>query len=59
MAATELHEQDMKKKCEREMNNTKDPIEKLRLKCLARGASGIKGLSRYVYELRHLQISLL
>ena len=46
MAATERHEEELKQKCAKEADQAKDPIEKLRLKCLARGASGIKGMSR-------------
>ena len=47
MAATYRHEQEMKKKCARAVHTAQDPLEKLRLKCLMRGASGIKGISRY------------
>ena len=46
MAATKRHEEDLKRKSKRQENKTDDPIEMLRLKCLARGASGIKGLGR-------------
>ena len=47
MAATSRGEQDMKRKCEEACKTTKDPLELLRLKCLARGASGIKSIARY------------
>jgi hypothetical protein len=40
-------EADMKAKAERELANCKDPIEKLRLFALSRGAKGILGLGRY------------
>ena len=46
MAATHRQEEDMKRKCKEAMANTKDPVEKLRLSCLTRGASGIKGIGR-------------
>ncbi|KAL5283390.1 hypothetical protein ACFFRR_005960 [Megaselia abdita] len=41
-------EADLITKCKRELSNglEKDPIEKLRLTCLSRGATGIIGLSR-------------
>lgn len=39
-------EADMKAKAARDLANAKDPIEKLRLFALARGASGILGLGR-------------
>ena len=51
MAATYRHEQEMKKKCARAVHTAQDPLEKLRLKCLMRGASGIKGISRYISKL--------
>ena len=46
MAATDRLEADLKEKSSRKINETSDPVEKLRLKCLARGANGIKGLAR-------------
>lgn len=49
MAATELHEEEMKKKCQRQATDAKEPLEKLRLCLLSKGASGIKGLSRSAY----------
>ena len=47
MAATHRHEQEMRERCARAVSKTQDPLEKLRLKCLMRGASGIKGIGRY------------
>ena len=46
MAATHRQEEDMKRKCKEAIASAKDPIEKLRLNCLSRGASGIKGIAR-------------
>ena len=46
MADTSRQEQELKQKAAAAVGKTTDPIEKLRLKCLARGASGIKGLGR-------------
>ena len=48
MADTSRQEQELKQKAAAGIDKAKDPIERLRLKCLARGASGIKGLGRYV-----------
>lgn len=45
--ATHRQDDEMKRKCNEAAAKTSDPLEKLRLKCLARGASGIKGLGRY------------
>lgn len=46
MAATERHEEELKQNCAKKIAQATDPVEKLRLKCLARGANGIKGLGR-------------
>ena len=47
MASTERHEREMTQKANRALQQgVKDPIELLRLQCLARGAAGIKGLGR-------------
>ncbi|XP_072032233.1 calcyphosin-like protein [Amphiura filiformis] len=46
MAGTARHDREMKRNCDKKANSTKDPVEKLRLRCLARGSSGIKGLGR-------------
>lgn len=40
------NEDELKAKAERAMANAKDPIEKLRLYALSRGAKGILGLGR-------------
>ncbi len=50
MADIVRQEQELKDKCATDLKSGKvtDPIEKLRLNCLSRGASGIKGLARYV-----------
>ena len=40
-------EADLKAKAERALATARDPIEKLRLFALARGAKGILGLGRY------------
>ena len=48
MAATKRHEDDLKTKSEQALKKgVGNPVEALRLKCLARGASGIKGIGRY------------
>ena len=47
MAATHRQEDEMKRKCQEAVTGATDPLEKLRLKCLARGAAGIKGMGRY------------
>ena len=48
MAATHRHEEELKQKCKQKAQTEKDPLELLRLKCLERGAAGIKGIGRYV-----------
>lgn len=44
--ATERSQEELKRKANLAMQTSKDPIEILRAKCLARGANGIRGLSR-------------
>ena len=39
-------EEEMKRKYRQLADSSSDPVEKLRYSCLARGASGIKGLGR-------------
>jgi len=46
MAGTARHDREMKMNAKKKMNSTKDPIEMLRLQCLARGSAGIKGIGR-------------
>ena len=46
MAATERGERELKIKCKKAAREATDPLEQLRLQCLARGASGIKGIGR-------------
>jgi len=46
MAATKRTQHEMQQKCKKALSQAKDPLEKLRLACLARGANGIQGLSR-------------
>lgn len=48
MAATHRHEREMKMKCRKAAATTTSPVELLRLRCLERGSSGIKGLGRSV-----------
>ena len=51
MASTKRHEDDLKRNSEQALKKgVKDPIEALRLKCLSRGASGIKGIGRYMVD---------
>lgn len=46
MAATARMQAEMRRKAEKNLETCTDPVEKLRNQCLARGANGIKGLSR-------------
>ena len=45
MAGTARHQKELKDQSEKTLAISKDPIERLRAACLARGAQGIKGLS--------------
>ena len=59
MACTERHEREMSQKANRALQQgVKDPIELLRLQCLARGAAGIKGLGRFLYTITDINRSL-
>ena len=49
MAGTARHDREMAMKAQKDLRSTKHPIERLRLQCLARGSSGIKGLGRCFY----------
>ncbi|KAL4237038.1 hypothetical protein ACF0H5_005422 [Mactra antiquata] len=48
MAATSRQNRELQQKCKAKLNSgeVQDPVEKIRLRCLARGACGIKGLAR-------------
>ncbi|CAL8278881.1 unnamed protein product [Merluccius merluccius] len=46
MAGTSRHDREMAIKAKRQLSACSDPVERLRLQCLARGSSGIKGLGR-------------
>lgn len=46
MAATTRGEREMMAKASQKLKGSTDPLERLRLQCLSRGASGIKGLAR-------------
>nr|XP_002132094.1 calcyphosin-like protein [Ciona intestinalis] len=46
MAGTARHDNQMAEKARKLLDTTQDPVEKLRLQCLSRGSSGIKGLGR-------------
>ena len=46
MAATDRQNRELVQKMKRQAATATDPLEKLRCQCLARGASGIKGLGR-------------
>ncbi|KAM6901292.1 calcyphosin-like protein [Lycodopsis pacificus] len=46
MAGTSRHDREMNAKAKRELQECRDPLERLRLQCLSRGSSGIKGLGR-------------
>lgn len=46
MAATDRGNRELKMKAKAQLQTAVDPLERLRLQCLSRGASGIKGLGR-------------
>lgn len=46
MAATHRHVNEMVQKAKQTLQTTKDPLEKLRATCMARGVNGIHGVSR-------------
>ncbi|XP_075060755.1 calcyphosin isoform X1 [Mixophyes fleayi] len=50
MAAISQLEREMMTKAQRQIPKCQDPVEKLRLQCLARGASGIKGLGSHSFS---------
>jgi len=46
MACTARGNKELKAKAAAQLKTCKDPLERLRLQCLSRGANGIKGLGR-------------
>ncbi|XP_012717659.3 calcyphosine-like b [Fundulus heteroclitus] len=46
MAGTSRHDREMAMKAKQRLPDCADPVERLRLQCLTRGSSGIKGLGR-------------
>ncbi|KAJ8287090.1 hypothetical protein GJAV_G00047540 [Gymnothorax javanicus] len=46
MAGTARHDREMAVNAKQKLGTCSDPLERLRLQCLARGSSGIKGLGR-------------
>ncbi|NXI05652.1 CAPSL protein, partial [Pachycephala philippinensis] len=46
MPGTARHDREMAIEARRNLSKTTDPLERLRLQCLARGSAGIKGLGR-------------
>ncbi len=48
MASTARHEREMVLNAKKELNSTKEPLEKLRLQCLQRGVTGIRDFGRQV-----------
>ncbi|XP_036919061.1 calcyphosin-like protein isoform X1 [Sturnira hondurensis] len=46
MAGTARHDREMVMQAKKKLTTATDPIERLRLQCLARGSAGIKGLGR-------------
>lgn len=46
MAATQRQNRELQQKAKKQLQTCQDPVEKLRLQCLSRGANGIKGLGR-------------
>ena len=49
MAASARLQKELAIKAKQTLAVAKDPLERLRAACLARGAQGIKGLSMYAY----------
>jgi calcyphosin len=50
MSATSRQEEELMQRSNRALSSATDPLEKLRLLCLSRGASGIMGLGRSAYQ---------
>lgn len=52
MPGTSRHDKQMAINAKRQLSEVSDPVERLRLQCLARGSSGIKGLGRWAAHAR-------
>ncbi|NXD93113.1 CAPSL protein, partial [Chaetorhynchus papuensis] len=50
MPGTARHDRDMAIQARRDLSKTTDPLERLRLQCLAKGSAGIKGLGRRIID---------
>ncbi|XP_014809371.1 PREDICTED: calcyphosin-like protein isoform X2 [Calidris pugnax] len=50
MPGTARHDREMAIQAKKNLSKTTDPVERLRLQCLARGSAGIKGLGRRLYK---------
>ena len=48
MSTSARHDKELQIKAAKALKVSTDPIEILRARCLQRGATGIKGLARYV-----------
>ena len=46
MSLTNRGNKELQMKAKEKLKNASDPLERLRLQCLSRGATGIKGLGR-------------
>ncbi|NWR94464.1 CAPSL protein, partial [Furnarius figulus] len=53
MPGTARHDRELATQAKRKLGETTDPIEKLRLQCLAKGSAGIRGLSRVFRIMDH------
>ncbi len=57
MALTARGDFQLKQKAKKKIQESNNPVEKLRLQCLARGGSGILGLGRYDLQIRMVLLS--
>jgi hypothetical protein len=56
-SAMSRNEEEMVAKARIKLQTEKDPIERLRLLCLQRGAAGILGFGKYVQRNNHYALS--
>ncbi|KAM4719642.1 calcyphosine-like b isoform 1-T1 [Anableps anableps] len=56
MAGTSRHDREMAQKAKQRLSGCSDPVERLRLQCLTRGSSGIKGLGSFGFPVRTFKI---